>query len=92
MPYLVFGNADRQKQTEELMYQLAPISLEEFCEACGLNGIKTLEDMKKPEKWKTTWFSQWEPAEKSTQYAHDCYVLHFGTCLDENGNDRVETH
>lgn len=33
MPYLVFGNADRQKQTEELMYQLAPISLEEFCEA-----------------------------------------------------------
>ena len=54
---------------------------------CGLNGIKTLEDIKKPEKWETTWFSQWEPAEKSTQYAHDCYVLHFGTCLDSNGED-----
>ena len=54
---------------------------------CGLNGIKTLEDMKKPEDWETVWFSQWEPAEKKTQYAHDCYVNHFGTCLDLNGND-----
>ena len=54
---------------------------------CGLNGIKTLEDIKKPEKWNTVWFSQWEPAEKSTQYAHDCYVYHFGTCLDKNGED-----
>ena len=54
---------------------------------CGLNSIKTLEDIKKPEKWETVWFSQWEPAEKNTQYAHDCYVYHFGTCLDNNGQD-----
>ncbi|MCR5335015.1 MAG: DNA (cytosine-5-)-methyltransferase [Synergistes sp.] len=54
---------------------------------CGLNAIKTLEDIKKPEKWDTVWFSQWEPAEKNTQYAHDCYVYHFGTCLDKNGKD-----
>ncbi|MFR7413902.1 MAG: DNA (cytosine-5-)-methyltransferase [Anaerobutyricum hallii] len=54
---------------------------------CGLNAIKTLEDVKKPEKWDTVWFSQWEPAEKNTQYAHDCYVYHFGTCLDKNGDD-----
>ncbi|SCH91856.1 Modification methylase HhaI [uncultured Ruminococcus sp.] len=54
---------------------------------CGLNAIKTLDDMKKPEKWETVWFSQWEPAEKKTQYAHDCYVYHFGTCLDKNGED-----
>lgn len=54
---------------------------------CGLNAIKNIEDTKKPEKWETVWFSQWEPAEKSTQYAHDCYVYHFGTCLDKNGND-----
>ena len=54
---------------------------------CGLNHINTLEDMKKEEPWKTVWFSQWEPAEKTTQYAHDCYVYHFGTCLDKNGND-----
>lgn len=54
---------------------------------CGLNHIKTVEDCKKPEKWETVWFSQWEPAEKSTQYAHDCYVYHFGTSLDLDGND-----
>ena len=29
----------------------------------------------------------WEPAEKSTQYAHDCYVYRFGTRLDKNGED-----
>ena len=40
---------------------------------CGLNSINTLDDIKRPEKWETVWFSQWEPAEKSTQYAHDCY-------------------
>ena len=54
---------------------------------CGLNSIKTLKDIKRPEKWETVWFSQWEPAEKNTQYAHDCYVYHFGTCLDSNGED-----
>lgn len=54
---------------------------------CGLNEIKTIEDIKKIEKWDTVWFSQWEPAEKKTQYAHDCYVYHFGTCLDNNGED-----
>ena len=27
--------------------------------------------------WRTTWFSQWEPGAK-TQWAHDCYVRHFG--------------
>ena len=46
---------------------------------CGLNHIKTLEDIKKEEKWETVWFSQWEPAEKKTQYAHDCYVYHFAS-------------
>ncbi|MFV0518373.1 MAG: DNA (cytosine-5-)-methyltransferase [Aminipila sp.] len=54
---------------------------------CGLNSIKTIEDTKKNEKWNTVWFNQWEPAEKSTQYAHDCYLYHFGTCLDNEGND-----
>ena len=66
---------------------------------CGLNGIHTPEGMKMEgeqsmeegqsmeEKWQTVWFSQWEPAEKKTQYAHDCYVYHFGTCLDNAGQD-----
>ena len=54
---------------------------------CGLNNINTIEDTQKDEKWKTVWFSQWEPADKKTQWAHDCYVNRFGTCLDLNGED-----
>ena len=54
---------------------------------CGLNHIDSLSNKVSEEKWKTVWFSQWEPAEKSTQYAHDCYVYRFGTNLDLNGND-----
>ena len=54
---------------------------------CGLNNISELHDIKKKEKWDTVWFSQWEPAEKNTQYAHACYVYHFGTCMDLDGND-----
>lgn len=34
--------------------------------------------------WKTVWFSQWEP-KTSKQYAHDCYVKHFGDSVDVNG-------
>lgn len=33
--------------------------------------------------WETTWFSQWEPGAK-TQWAHDCYVQHFGDSSDLN--------
>lgn len=34
--------------------------------------------------WETTWFSQWEPGAK-TQWAHECYVKHYGDSLDLNG-------
>ncbi len=34
--------------------------------------------------WETTWFSQWEPGAK-TQWAHDCYVKHYGDCEDLDG-------
>ena len=34
--------------------------------------------------WETAWFSQWEPGAR-TQWAHDCYVQHFGECADLNG-------
>lgn len=34
--------------------------------------------------WKTTWFSQWEP-NKVNQWAHDCYVDHFGDLQDLHG-------
>ncbi|MBR5137025.1 MAG: DNA (cytosine-5-)-methyltransferase [Clostridia bacterium] len=33
--------------------------------------------------WETVWFSQWEPGAR-TQWAHDCYVQHFGDCVDVN--------
>lgn len=33
--------------------------------------------------WETVWFSQWEPLTKS-QWAHDCYLQHFGDSPDIN--------
>lgn len=54
---------------------------------CGLNSIASIEDTQRPEKWETVWFSQWEPADKKIQWAHDCYVNRFGTCLDLDGKD-----
>ncbi len=38
--------------------------------------------------WQTVWFSQWEPGAK-TQWAHDCYVQHFGDSLDLNGQSHT---
>lgn len=49
---------------------------------CGLNGDSVAEN----EKWRTAWFNQWEPSQK-TQYAYGCYINHYGTCLDSNGVD-----
>ena len=34
--------------------------------------------------WETVWFSQWEP-DKKKQWAHDCYVAHFGDSMDLDG-------
>lgn len=34
--------------------------------------------------WRTVWFSQWEPSTKQ-QWAHDCYVAHFGDSQDLAG-------
>lgn len=34
--------------------------------------------------WETSWFSQWEPGKKK-QWAHDCYVYHFGDVKDSAG-------
>lgn len=34
--------------------------------------------------WKTSWFSQWEPGKKK-QWAHDCYLYHFGDVKDNAG-------
>lgn len=58
---------------------------------CGLNNIRMIEDAQRPEKWKTTWFNQWEPADKTVQWAHGCYINRFGTCLDKDGKDTTNT-
>ena len=34
--------------------------------------------------WKTVWFSQWEPG-AVTQWAHKCYISHYGDSCDLNG-------
>ena len=34
--------------------------------------------------WRTTWFSQWEPGARR-QWAHECYVAHYGDCADLTG-------
>lgn len=55
-----------------------------ICELfAGVGGFRLgFERLKK--EWKTVWFSQWEPGAK-TQWAHDCYVKHYGDILDSNG-------
>lgn len=41
------------------------------------------------DEWKTVWFSQWEPGRKA-QWAHDCYVRHWGDINGETGIDVAE--
>lgn len=38
--------------------------------------------------WETAWFSQWEPG-AGKQWAHDCYVQHFGDSPDMDGEYRT---
>ena len=51
----------------------------------GVGGFRLgLEHSSKD--WKTVWFSQWEPGKKN-QWAHDCYVKHFGDVDEFTGID-----
>lgn len=34
--------------------------------------------------WETVWFSQWEPGAR-TQWAHECYIKHYGDSVDISG-------
>jgi len=55
-----------------------------ICELfAGVGGFRLGFDRLKS-GWETKWFSQWEPGAK-TQWAHDCYVSHFGESEDLNG-------
>ena len=53
-----------------------------ICELfAGVGGFR-LGLEKQSKEWKTVWFSQWEPNKKN-QWAHDCYVKHWGD-IDKN--------
>lgn len=55
-----------------------------ICELfAGVGGFRLGFDRLKT-GWKTTWFSQWEPG-KTKQWAHGCYVYHFGDSADLKG-------
>ena len=55
-----------------------------ICELfAGVGGFRLGFDRLKS-GWNTVWFSQWEPGAK-TQWAHDCYVQHFGDTPDLKG-------
>lgn len=52
-----------------------------LCELfAGVGGFR-LGLEKSSSDWETVWFSQWEPGKKN-QWAHDCYVSHWGD-IDE---------
>lgn len=51
----------------------------------GVGGFRLgLERASK--EWETVFFSQWEPG-KTKQWAHDCYVSHFGDINENTGID-----
>lgn len=56
-----------------------------ICELfAGVGGFRLgLERLRS--NWETVWFSQWEP-KAATQWAHECYVQHFGESQDLLGN------
>jgi DNA (cytosine-5)-methyltransferase 1 len=56
----------------------------------GVGGFRLgLERSSK--KWRTVWFSQWEPGKKK-QWAHECYVSHWGDIDENTGKDIAEVN
>lgn len=51
----------------------------------GVGGFRLGLEKASPE-WNTVWFSQWEPG-KTKQWAHDCYVSHWGDIDEFTGID-----
>lgn len=51
----------------------------------GVGGFR-LGLEKESKEWRTVWFSQWEPGKKK-QWAHDCYVAHWGDVDETTGVD-----
>lgn len=60
--------------------------LKTVCELfAGVGGFRLGLEKSSPE-WETVWFSQWEPGKKN-QWAHDCYVRHWGEIDGDTGRD-----
>lgn len=60
-----------------------------ICELfAGVGGFR-LGLEKASKDWETVWFSQWEPG-KTKQWAHDCYVQHWGEIDENTGIDIAE--
>ena len=51
----------------------------------GVGGFRLGLQHSSPQ-WETVWFSQWEPGRKK-QWAHDCYVKHWGDIDERTGQD-----
>lgn len=54
----------------------------------GVGGFR-LGLEKASKEWETVWFSQWEPGKKK-QWAHECYVSHWGNIDEKTGIDISE--
>ncbi len=55
-----------------------------ICELfAGVGGFRLGFD-KLNSGWRTVWFSQWEPGAR-VQWAHKCYLYHFGNSFEING-------
>jgi len=66
-----------------LLYGVRPMKKTMVELFAGVGGFRV--GMEKLQSgWETVWFSQWEPG-AATQWAHDCYVSHFGDSKDLNG-------
>ena len=68
--------------------QKGPIMEKTMCELfAGVGGFRLGLD-RLNSGWKTTWFSQWEPGKKK-QWAHACYLKHYGDSPDLKGESHT---
>ena len=62
-----------------------------ICELfAGVGGFR-LGFERQSQDWETVWFSQWEPGAKN-QWAHQCYVSHWGDIDNNTGIDIAEVN
>lgn len=75
----VYGNT-----SELTLWVMGGLMQKTICELfAGVGGFRLGFD-RLDSGWRTTWFSQWEPGARR-QWAHECYVAHYGDCADLTG-------